>query len=205
MKYDESDFEKDLKQLEEQILDNKKGGAKKITKKSSSKKTSTKKGKKTTKMGKKVMKKMTVMKKGKKVMKKKTVMKKRKTMKGGKSNKAKNYRHFKVVEVNGKKVDFGAIKINELRTPLSAARKAFSAIMEHMNVKRGNRPGFKATFSIYETTRGSKNKVYGPYNGRYHKYTEEEKRKAKAGKQTFEGKPVVKLMKQKRNEQKGGK
>jgi hypothetical protein len=183
-KYAQDDLDKDLKQLQQLIQKNKKGGSKKT------KKTTSKRKVKKTVMKKKTMKKKSMK---KRVMKRtKRTMKKR-VMKGGKNEKV--YRHFKVVEVNGKKVDFGAIKITEKRTPLSAARKAFSAIMEHMNVKKGNRASFKATFSIYETTRGSKNKVYGPYHGRYHKYTEEEKKKAKAGKQTFEGKPVVRLIK----------
>ena len=168
----------------------------------SKKKKVVKKMKKTMKKDKKSTKKTM-----KRTMKKRTM--KKRTMKGGAEEKV---RHFKVVDVNGKKVDFGAIKISIKRTPLSAARKAFTSIMEHMNVKKANRAGFKATFSIYETTRGSKNKVYGPYHGRYHKYTEEEKKKAKAGKQTFEGKPVVRLIKghnkrereMHKREQKGG-
>ena len=76
---------------------------------------------------------------------------------GGSDNK----RHFRVVELSGKKVSFG----------------------EGKSTEKGS-------------TRGSKNKVYGPYEGYFHKYNAEELKKAKTskGKQGFTMKPVVHLV-----------
>jgi len=186
--YNQSKFEDDLKQLQDLMNNNKKGGKKK-TKKS---------------MKKRVMKKR-VMKK--RVMKKR-VMKKRSSKKSMKGGFTKNdERHFKVIEVNGKPVDFGIANIRGDRTPLSAARKLLKSIAKHFKVYGNNRFNFRVTFKIYETTQGSKHKQYGPYQGRYHRYSPEEMKKAKAAGQTFRMKPVVKLIKGKStNEtQKGGK
>jgi hypothetical protein len=68
-----------------------------------------------------------------------------------------------------------------------------------------NKLNLKAKFVIQETTRGSAHKMYGPYHGKYVKYTAEEMKKAKAskGKVTFTMKPVVKLHKHKMHH-KGG-
>ena len=49
------------------------------------------------------------------------------------------------------------------------------------------------TYHIQETTRGSKThgKIYGPYVGKYQKYTAEEMKKAERSGQKFSMKPVV--------------
>ena len=51
------------------------------------------------------------------------------------------------------------------------------------------------TFIIKETTQGSNKKMFGPYSGKYVKYTPEEAKKATASGISFKMKPVVSLHK----------
>ena len=50
------------------------------------------------------------------------------------------------------------------------------------------------TFSIRETTKDSKKKIFGPYHGHYIKYTPLEMKKASAAGITFTMKPIVKRL-----------
>jgi len=105
-------------------------------------------------------------------------------------------RHFRVVELSGKKVEIGGVSITGAASPSSAARKLLSSIAHEKGLKKMNKLKLgKVHFKIQEYTRGSKHKVYGPYVGHFHKYTAEELKKAKTakGKQSFTMKPVVKL------------
>jgi len=129
---------------------------------------------------------------------------------GGKVMDGDKTRKFTVCHLNGKELtdEIGHVEIKVGRTPLNAAKKLLKSIAKHMNLKGNARHSLKATFMIRETTRDSKHKMYGPYHGRYHKYTPEELKKAqlKKVKQSFTMKPVVKLAKHgKANHQKGGK
>jgi len=123
---------------------------------------------------------------------------------GGKMHIEGDERHFKVVNVDGKAVDFGLISIKKYRTPLSAAKKALRVIANHYKKSQKNKETFRATFQIYETTRGSSNKTYGPYNGYFHKYTKEEMaaattKNSKGVKIVRQFKPMVHLVKRKGN------
>jgi hypothetical protein len=124
---------------------------------------------------------------------------------GGKKEYDGEYRHFRVVELDGKEVKIGMVRIKEGQTPLNAARKLLMSIADEKNMKKMNKLNLKAKYVIQETTRGSAHKMYGPYHGKYIKYTAEEMKKAKAskGKVTFTMKPVVKLHKHKMHH-KGG-
>lgn len=113
------------------------------------------------------------------------------------------YRHFRVVKLNGKEVHVGSAAIKEHHTPLNAARKLLMSIAKHENLTKLKKLGLKAHFLIQETTRGSAHKIYGPYHGKYVKYTAEEAKTAMASGIKFQMKPVVKLSKEKNN-QKGG-
>jgi hypothetical protein len=110
-------------------------------------------------------------------------------------------RHFVLVELNQKPVDFEAsATLKEGQTPLSAAKKMLKSIAHHRNLKGMNKLNLKVVFSIRETTRGSSKKVYGPYSGKYHKYTPAElKSREGAFGKTVKAfpklKPVVKLYK----------
>ena len=124
------------------------------------------------------------------------------------------FRHFKVEDLNGKPVKYdGIANIKEHQTPLNAAKKLLKSICLEHKLKGDNKLKMNATFTIRETTRGSNHKIYGPYTARYHKYTPEEMKKAKAAGQKFRMKPIVKLQKKKTNNkrpvtttnQKGGK
>ena len=119
-----------------------------------------------------------------------------------------SYRNFKIVEVNGKavKYDSGA-SIKEHQTPLNAAKKLLKSICLQMGLKGNKKLDCHVTFVIQETTRGSKKKIYGPYKGKYAKYTPEEAKKATASGISFKMKPVVKLHKHsspKKSPMKGG-
>ena len=70
-------------------------------------------------------------------------------------------RKFTVFEVDGQSVDLGEggrYTVTHKASPSDAARKAFSSLCRKL--KKAN-----FTFSIRETTQGSKKKVYGPYIG----------------------------------------
>ena len=128
------------------------------------------------------------------------------SQKGGKDES--NKRTFKVVELNGKVVDFGNFTIKRKTSggnpgpgPLTAARKALQSIAKHLKV---NKNKLNATFMIQEITRGkTQYKIYGPYKGSYRKYSakelNEKKIKTKSGKFiTLEYEPIVKLNKTKK-------
>jgi hypothetical protein len=132
---------------------------------------------------------------------------------GGKKDKyTGTYRHFKLYEVNGKPVDIDSIvNIKEHHTPINAAKKLLRSYCNSKKLSKNDKYKIHITFSIRETTRGSdKSKsIYGPYTGRYHKYTPEEMKKATysigSGKKlVLTMKPVVKLHKKKNVVHKGG-
>ena len=105
-------------------------------------------------------------------------------------------RHFRVVELNGKKVEIGGVSITSKSNPSSAAKKLLSSIAHEKGLMKMRKLDLgKVHFKIQEYTRGSKNKIYGPYVGHFHKYTPAEIKKATIdkGKQSFKMKPVVKL------------
>ena len=91
--------------------------------------------------------------------------KKNRRQDGGRKKTAKDcsgtFRHFKIVEVDGKAMTFGRIQGCDL-LPSNAAVRAYRSICDKMNMKNDK---CKARFYIKETTSGSKKKVYGPYKG----------------------------------------
>tara|TARA_B100000780_G_scaffold250841_4_gene197180 strand:- start:2344 stop:2952 length:609 start_codon:yes stop_codon:yes gene_type:complete len=110
---------------------------------------------------------------------------------GGKSVKSDkpNVRTFTVVEMNGRKIENGGrYKISNLRTrgskkgkmrknkptPGDAAAKALSKFCRDM--KTTNKTHCRVTFSLLETTRGGKGKIFGPYYGYYKKLKKPVKR-----------------------------
>jgi hypothetical protein len=115
---------------------------------------------------------------------------------GGAKNYKGLYRNFKIIELNGKsvKLDYSA-SIKEHQTPLGAAKKLLKSICLQMGLKGMKKLECNATYVIQETTRGSKKKIYGPYKGKYSKYSAEEAKKAMASGISFKMKPVVKLHK----------
>jgi hypothetical protein len=218
-KYSKKDFEKDLKELENLIKENHKGG---------------KKSKKNQKggagemmgdtfgdhmkdnfgdhmkdnfgepMGEKFGEPMMG---GKKSKKHQSAGKKsKKHQSAGKKEYTGSYRHFRVIKLNGKEVKFGNVSIKETQTPLNAARKLLLSVAKHQNLTKSKKLGLKAVYLIQETTRGSAHKIFGPYQGKYVKYTAEEAKTAMTadGKVKFTMKPVVKLVKEKNSAQKGG-
>ena len=115
-------------------------------------------------------------------------------------------RHFRVVQLDSKKVEFGGVSITSKASPGSAARKLLTSIAHEKGLKKNKKASMpKVKFCIQEYTQGSSKKVYGPYIGHFHKYTAAELKKAKTakGKVKFTMKPVVKLAKGKNN-MKGG-
>ena len=105
-------------------------------------------------------------------------------------------RHFRVVELDGKKVALGGVTITHKASPGDAARKLLKSIAHEKGLKGNKKVTMgKVKYSIQEYTRGSKNKVYGTYIGYYHKYTGEELKKASTadGKIKFTMKAIVKL------------
>jgi hypothetical protein len=129
-------------------------------------------------------------------------------MEGGKKEYTGTYRHFKMVEVDGKAVKTDArADIKDHQTPLNAAKKLLTSMVKKEKLSDNAKSKLKVIFYIQETNRDSKSKVYGPYVGTYYKYTPSEAAKAKAagGKVSFKFRPVVKLYKGNKKEQKGGK
>jgi hypothetical protein len=113
---------------------------------------------------------------------------------GGKEKYTGEYRHFRVVELNGKEVKFGKSDITSKQTPLNAAKKLLKSIALHKNLKGLDKLKLGTViYRIQETTRGAKThgKIYGPYSGKYQKYSAEEMKKAMASGQTFSMKPIV--------------
>ena len=118
-------------------------------------------------------------------------------MSGGKKN-MKEERHFRVCELDGKKVSIGGSTLKPGQSPLNAAMKLLSSIAHEKGLEKMNKLKLgKVTFKIQEYTQGSKKKVYGPYRGHFHEYTAAERKKAMTakGKQGFKMRPVVKLVK----------
>jgi hypothetical protein len=116
---------------------------------------------------------------------------------GGALVKGDKKRNFKLVEVNGKKVDYGHTSIKEKRSPLSAARKLLGSVALKQGLTGNDKLKLQKTiFSIQETTRGSKKQgKISTYIGKYKKYTPEEMKKAHAAGQSFHMKPDVALYK----------
>ena len=109
---------------------------------------------------------------------------------------AESERHFRVVELDSKKVNIGGVSITNKGSPSDAARKLLTSIAHEKGLKKMKKLDLgKVKFKIQEYTRGSKNKIYGAYVGYFHKYTAAELKKAKTakGKQVFTMKPVVHL------------
>ena len=107
-------------------------------------------------------------------------------------------RHFRVVQLESKKVEFGGVSITSKASPGSAARKLLTSIAHEKGLKKNKKAAMpKVKFCIQEYTQGSSKKVYGPYIGYFHKYTAAELKKATTakGKVKFTMKPVVKLAK----------
>jgi hypothetical protein len=80
---------------------------------------------------------------------------------GGGNDNDNDKRKFTVFEVDDKSIDLGEggrYTVTMKASPSDAARKAFSALCRKLKKSH-------FTFSIRETTQGSKKKVYGPYIG----------------------------------------
>lgn len=115
---------------------------------------------------------------------------------GANSEEKEKKRHFRVVELRGKMIHIGSVHVKMHNSPLSAAKKLLTSIAEHDGLSGHNKAKLPTTvFCIQEITRGSKNKIYGPYTGKFHKYTPEEVKKASAAGQHFHMKAVVSLYK----------
>ncbi len=115
-------------------------------------------------------------------------------------------RHFRLVEVDGRKLNHGIgyIEIKGKQTPLNAAKKLLRSYCRSKGMKGRSKLGVNIKFHIQEVSRGSKHKVFGPYSGRYREYTPEEKKKAMAAGQKFTMKAVVKLLKSGHKKMDGG-
>jgi len=143
--------------------------------------------------------------------------------KGGAEKKTEPARHFKIVELNGKEVDFGSATVPYLTrktskypggkpitdAPSRAAKKLLGSIADHKGLEKKDKLKLHATYVIKETTREKKGKkMHGPYVGKYKELTNAEKktavRKTKNGKVLagFTMKANVHLKKEK--EHKGG-
>lgn len=105
-------------------------------------------------------------------------------------------RHFKVVRLDSKEIDIGRVDIRASQTPLKAAKKLLGSIATYHNLKKLNKLDLDVVFMIKETTRDSKQKIYGPYKGKYIKLTPEQMEKATRAGITFTMRPSVKLYKE---------
>jgi ribosomal protein L35 len=118
-------------------------------------------------------------------------------------------RYFKIVELDGQVVNFGRLSIRKLTKPgrgnpggkpgpgpLAAAKKALRSISEHLGMSDDKKLKVHVQFMIKEITRSSDSKkIYGPYEGYYKKYTEQEmKEKKKLTGRDYKMEPVVKLI-----------
>ena len=114
-------------------------------------------------------------------------------MQGGADDKR---RHFRVVRLNGKDVNIGDVTIKMHQNPVAAARKLLRSICKFEGLKKLNKLKCHAVFYIYESGRGSRNKIYGPYKGSYVKLDGKDKKVSKDGKViTYTMKANVKKMK----------
>ncbi len=114
-------------------------------------------------------------------------------MQGGADDKR---RHFRVVRLNGKDVNIGDVTIKMHQNPVAAARKLLRSICKFEGLKKLNKLKCSAVFYIYESSRGSRNKIYGPYKGSYVKLDGKDKKVSKDGKViTYTMKANVKKLK----------
>ena len=114
-------------------------------------------------------------------------------MQGGADDKR---RHFRVVRLNGKDVNIGDVTIKMHQNPVAAARKLLRSICKFEGLKKLNKLKCHAVFYIYESGRGSRNKIYGPYKGSYVKLDGKDKKVSKDGKViTYTMKANVKKLK----------
>lgn len=107
-----------------------------------------------------------------------------------------NKRHFRVIELENKKVSIGEVTISNKASPGDAAKKLLKSIAYEMGLKGNKKISMgQVKYTIQEFTRDSKNRVFGPYIGYYHKYTEEELKKSiiSDGKIKYTMKAIVKL------------
>ena len=105
-------------------------------------------------------------------------------------------RHFRVVRLNGKDVNIGDVTIKMHQNPVAAARKLLRSICKFEGLKKLNKLKCSAVFYIYESGRGSRNKIYGPYKGSYVKLDGKDKKVSKDGKViTYTMKANVKKLK----------
>ena len=105
-------------------------------------------------------------------------------------------RHFRVVRLNGKDVNIGDVTIKMHQNPVAAARKLLRSICKFEGLKKLNKLKCHAVFYIYESGRGSRNKIYGPYKGSYVKLDGKDKKVSKDGKViTYTMKANVKKLK----------
>ena len=64
-------------------------------------------------------------------------------------------RHFRVVQLDGKKVEIGGVSINENGSPSSAARKLLTSIAHYKGLKKNKKASMKKVkFCIQEYTQG---------------------------------------------------
>ena len=143
---------------------------------------------------------------GGKKPKSKKVKKVKKDKKVKKEKKEKpSERHFRVISIDGKEVSFGTITS---RSPLNAAKKCLRSIAAYKGLTGSAKLNMKdVVFEIREITNRSY-KDFGPYIGKYKKYTPEELKKAvtAGGKVKHTMKSVVKLHKgHSKSGMKGGK
>ncbi len=138
----------------------------------------------------------------------KKAMKGMKTMKGmkkseGKGNKGSGARHFKFHEIHGKPVEDAhkdhQSNLEPGQGPSVAAKRLYSAYLK--SLKNGNsksKAKHSLVFSIRESTRGAGDKIYGPYEAKYHKFPKPEVVTRKDGSST-EFKGETKVMKVKKD------
>jgi hypothetical protein len=88
-------------------------------------------------------------------------------------------KRYRVVSLNGEEVKIGKVSIGADSTPLRAAKKLLRSIASHKGLSGSRKGDLKSVvFEIKEITRGSSKKTYGPYVGKYKKYSPEEIKKA---------------------------
>lgn len=91
--------------------------------------------------------------------KKSVAAKKKRRQDGGEAK-----RRFKIVEVNGRPYPYP--RPYRGAEPLDAAKKAFKFACKKLSMSKDS---CKLTFTLKETTRGSKKREYGPYHGKWTK------------------------------------